>query len=927
MICPSRAVGKALPLLLDIILLICLLLPVVEASALTGFVLSAIGAEHWHLLEWAIALPPIFLLWLTLLMGLFVLISASMGIFYRKPRRVEVAYSSMPSMAMMICVYHYWVFSLLNSIPGIPMLRDIFVFRWLFFHSYSVRCSVSLWGNTLAGIIQDPDLTSIAPGVMLGDATRLVAHSFTAKSGGRLVYQTAPITIAGGVTIGGNTLIELGVEIERDAFVEPFSRVAAFTRIPAGEVWGGVPAAFLRRRDGLQPSQVDSASPPLDRPELLDLVATALGLPSQRITASTGSHNCDDWDSLGRMAIAAALEARHGIRLHPSQIFSLDSIAALASHVDAAAERSPGSPTPFRLPLDPELLPLLDGLQVTRQLLERAAGRDQPAGPVLRVAVAASFVAEPLAQSLRLWSDAFGLAIECEFAGFNQIVATLLDRNGLFHRNRAGLNLVLCRPEDLCSPRDADGRIAADLILEAAASFVSSGGSLLIADLPPVVSPYFQGDRAAVPGLQAHWAQRLQTIPGLRRFDFSGLIGRFGSDQAGDAEMEQVASTPYCNAIYGLLGMALAREVRRRRLPAKKVIALDADGTLWGGVLGEDGPEGVQPGGAFALFQRRLRQLREQGVLLTLVSKNEPEDVWNLLYHHPECQLRPDDFVASRIGWGDKSESLRQLAVELNLGLDSFVFVDDNPVERAAVEAGCPQVTVLPLPQNPVDYLPQLDRLWCFDGGGSSAEDLQRTEMLEHERVRRAGLEQSDDLASYLRSLDLELSFRLAEPDDLPRLAQLTQKTNQFNLSLLRRSEEEIRQLASTDASLWVASVQDRFGSYGLVGVVILCPFRLNGSAAARLDTFLLSCRALGRGVEESIVHAIASAAQDEGLAYLCAPYVEAPRNRPVLDFFRSQGWSDQNGQFHVALTTLPPLPKHVRLRLGAIHRPLFGQS
>ncbi len=927
MIFPRRVVRKALPLLLDTILLICLVLPMVEAGALAGLVLGAIGAEHWQLLVWATALPLVFLLWVTLLMGLFVLISMIAGTFYRKPRRMEVGYASMPSLAMMICVYQYWVFSLLSSMPAMRMLRDIFVFRWLFFHSYSVRCSIPLWGNTLAGAIQDPDLTSIGPGVMLGDATRLIAHSFTAKSGGRIVYQTAPITIAAGVTIGGNTLIELGVEIGKDAFVEPFSRVAAFTRIPAGEVWGGVPATFLRRRDGLQRHQGDPAPLSLDRPELLDLVATALGLPRQRFTPSSGSHNCDDWDSLGRMAIAAALEARHGIRLNPSQIFSLDSVAALARHVDGAAEHAPASPTPSPLPRDPELLPLLDGLQVTRQLLERAAGRDQPAGPALRVAVAASFVAEPLAQSLRLWSEAFGLAIECEFAGFNQIVATLLDRDGLFHRNRAGLNLVLCRPEDLCSPRDADGRIAADIILDAAASFASSGGSLLIADLPPVVSPYFQGDRAAVPGLQAHWLQRLQAIPGIRGFDFSGLIGRFGSDQAGDAEMEQVASTPYCNAIYGLLGRDLAREVRRRRLPAKKVIALDADGTLWGGVLGEDGPEGVQPGGVFALFQKRLRQLREQGILLTLVSKNEPEDVLNLLRHHPDCELRPDDFVSSRIGWGDKSESLSQLAVELNLGLDSFVFIDDNPVERAAVEARCPQVTVLPLPLNPADYLPQLNRLWCFDGAGSSNEDLQRTSMLEHERVRRAGLEQSDDLASYLQSLQLEVTFRPAEADDLPRLAQLTQKTNQFNLSLQRRSEEEIRQLAATEASLWVASVQDRFGSYGLVGAVILCPFSVHGSAAARLDTFLLSCRALGRGVEEAIVHGIAAAAQDQGLKYLCAPYVEAPRNRPALDFFRRQGWSDQNGEFHLALTTLPLLPSHVNLRLGAIHRPLSRQG
>lgn len=923
----AQFVIKQSPWFFQGLLLLGIFLPFVIAGALTGLVLLGLAVGQWSFLGWIAFLPLIYLLWLLILMGIFILLSGMARAFYRKPRREEFAYSAMP-ISMILCVYHYRICATLNAMPMVSwLLSDSSFFRWLFFRSYSTHCRIPLTGNSVNGAIQDPDITTIGPNVMIGGASRLIAHSFTASSHGRVIYQSAPITIARGVTVAGNTLIELGVTIEADALVEPFSRVAAFTRIPAGEVWGGVPAVFLRRRDGLQRLDEVAAPPALDRPELLDLVATALGLPRQRITAASGSHNCDDWDSLGRMAIAAALEARHGIRLNSNQIFSLDSVAALARHVDAAAEGSPASPKTAPLPRDPELLPLLDGLQVSRQLLDRAAGLEPPPGPGLRVVVAASFVAEPLAQSLRLWSQAFGLAIESEFAGFNQIVATLLDPHGLFHRNRAGLNLVLCRPEDLCTSRDADGRIAADLILDAAASFASSGGSLLIADLPPVVSPYFQGDRSAVPALQAHWLQRLQAIPGIRGFDFSGLIGRFGSDQAGDAEMEQVASTPYCNAIYGLLGRDLAREVRRRRLPAKKVIALDADGTLWGGVLGEDGPEGVQPGGVFALFQKRLRQLREQGILLTLVSKNEPEDVWNLLRHHPDCELRPDDFVSSRIGWGDKSESLRQLATELNLGLDSFVFVDDNPVERAAVEARCPQVTVLPLSLNPADYLPQLNRLWCFDGAGSSNEDLKRTSMLEYERVRRAGLEQSDDLASYLQSLELEVTFRPAEADDLPRLAQLTQKTNQFNLSLQRRSEEEIRQLAATQASLWVASVEDRFGSYGLVGAVILCPFSVHGSAAARLDTFLLSCRALGRGVEEAIVHGIAAAAQDQGLKYLCAPYVEAPRNRPALDFFRHQGWSDQNGEFHLALTTLPLLPSHVSLRLGAIHRPLFRQG
>jgi FkbH-like protein len=293
------------------------------------------------------------------------------------------------------------------------------------------------------------------------------------------------------------------------------------------------------------------------------------------------------------------------------------------------------------------------------------------------------------------------------------------------------------------------------------------------------------------------------------------------------------------------------------------------------------------------------------------VSKNAPEDIWALLEQHPDCLLRESDFAAHRINWNRKSDNLRELAAELNLGLDAFVFLDDNPAERADIEANCPAVTVVPLPTDAAGYAGIIDRLWCFDGLGVSPEDRQRTLMLQQEQQRRGMLSENQDLQGYLHALELHVTFARAEPAILPRLAQLIQKTNQFNLSLRRRNLQEITRLADSGAGLWTVAARDRFGDYGLVGVGILLPG--TDPAYHELDTFLLSCRALGRGVEEAFLHGICSAARANGAEYLLAPYAEGPRNQPVLEFFRNLGCKELPEQrFVLDLKDLPPIPSHL---------------
>jgi FkbH-like protein len=247
----------------------------------------------------------------------------------------------------------------------------------------------------------------------------------------------------------------------------------------------------------------------------------------------------------------------------------------------------------------------------------------------------------------------------------------------------------------------------------------------------------------------------------------------------------------------------------------------------------------------------------------------------------------------------------------LNLDPDSFVFVDDDPANRLEVEANAPGVVVVPLPSEAAEYCQALSRLWCFDAAAVTAEDLQRTVMIQQEQSRQEGRAEAGGMQSYLASLELVVEMREAEAGDLPRVAQLTQKTNQFNLSLKRRSLSEIQALVR-HARVFVISASDRFGEYGLVGVCILVP-----SSAQRgqfeFDTLLMSCRALGRGIEEAVLYGVRMAIEPAGATRLLAPFVEGPRNQPVLEFLIRAGFQEGSGgvfEYH-ALDNVK-LPAHV---------------
>jgi FkbH-like protein len=330
------------------------------------------------------------------------------------------------------------------------------------------------------------------------------------------------------------------------------------------------------------------------------------------------------------------------------------------------------------------------------------------------------------------------------------------------------------------------------------------------------------------------------------------------------------------------------------------VVVVDLDNTLWGGIVGEDGPQGIVLGetglgAAFVAFQEALLSLRAQGVLLAVASKNNEADVFEVFDSHPAMRLRREHWAASRIGWQSKSTSLKELAEELSLGLDSFVFVDDSATECAEVRRLLPQVTVVELPPDPARYVEVLRSEPALDRMRLTAEDLMRAVAYDAEKARaRAQLSAADlsdpgALRAHLKSLELKVAARRLRTCDVPRAAQLTQKTNQFNLTTIRRTEAEVELLRrDPEWSLYVLEVVDRFGDYGQTGLIFA---RRADAHTWHLDTVLVSCRVLGRGVESAFLWQVIEDLTGRGVRTLTARVVPTAKNGPAMDFLPRHGF------------------------------------
>lgn len=501
----------------------------------------------------------------------------------------------------------------------------------------------------------------------------------------------------------------------------------------------------------------------------------------------------------------------------------------------------------------------------------------------MTLSVSTTFTSEPLGELLDHWMQLLRLPFGVEFAPYGQLFQELLSPTSGLAQNREGVGVVLVRVEDWARVRGTDEGVAAacEDFHSAFTDFVTSRRSVpvVLALLPPTPT------LAAFDSLARSTAllrERVRGLPGVSLLEESDWDS-YAAEAIHDERSNELAHIPYTEEFFAALSGAIARRIHALKVPARKVLVLDCDNTLWGGVVGEDGPEGISLSAPYLELQRFASRQQAQGTLICLCSKNVEADVEQVFQLRKDFELGWSQLVVNRINWESKAANIQSLAEELNLGLDSFVFLDDNIVECETVRSALPAVATLHLAQ-PSDIATVVRQLWSLDKLTVTKEDLERTEMYRQNAARSRLEKAAPSLEAFLEQLNVQTHVAAPAAEQWPRVSQLTQRTNQFNITTIRRSEDELRALVASGAEVRIVSVSDRFGDYGDTGVAI---YRVDGDRVL-LDTFLLSCRVLGRGVEHEMLADIGRFAQARGAARVVVPFKPTKKNEPALKFLRS---------------------------------------
>lgn len=593
------------------------------------------------------------------------------------------------------------------------------------------------------------------------------------------------------------------------------------------------------------------------------------------------------------------------------------------------------------------------GLPQARQIEARLTQLAPPSRE-LRIGLLHSYTSDVLDPWLSFEASLQDLNCTIYHAPYGFLRQEAVPNSGLA-RHKPDISMLMLRREDLhpdfarplggFSVEQQDSlrvEALAELVALVAPLRAVVGGVLIVTFLPMMSSPGLGLYDAHSERSEAGWWSRFKAdaarflreqVSSALFLDLDEPVAQLGRERFFDARFWFTARSPF--------SAQAAREIARRvvslgaviKHSKVKVIVLDADNTLWGGIIGEDGINGIAlgpdyPGNAYVAFQRRLLELQQRGFILAMCSKNNEADVDQVLREHAHQVLREEHFAARRVNWLPKPQNLESLAEELNVGLDSFVFVDDSEHECLAVRGALPQVEVIRAPIHPLSVPSCLDRVARLEILSLTAEDRAKTQMYVHERQRkdleRVVARQGGDLGDYLRSLDMFMQVAIDDPKQITRLAQLTQKTNQFNLTTRRYSEEQIRRFVEDEDTLvGHFSLTDRFGSSGVVGLAIL---RRRASDAVELDTFLMSCRVIGRAAESAFIESLMRELSVRGVGIITAEFIPTAKNELAKDFLANHGFELQSdGKWLRVLARQParaaaefPIEVHVVSRIPA---------
>jgi FkbH-like protein len=572
-------------------------------------------------------------------------------------------------------------------------------------------------------------------------------------------------------------------------------------------------------------------------------------------------------------------------------------VAAMLAHAHAFLRQSPTLGTAQQivntLPLD---------------LPNRAAVR-------LKVAFLRSYTVEPSIPFLRALARLYGVDLTVKVGDFNSYAQEVIDPTSWLYQFNPDIVILASQTRDVAPDLwYGSGGVSADEAASVVSSIVSplvsiidclrsrTSASLIIQNLEQPDIPHAGlldsrreiGQEDLIKMVNRRLSLEALKYDGVYILDYDALVARHGRKHWHDEKKWLTSRSPVAadHLIFA------AREYLRFILPLSgrlsKVLVVDLDNTLWGGIVGEDGPTGIKigpeyPGATYLSLQRAILKMADRGVLLAICSKNNPTDALEVLENHPEMLLRPKHFAAIRINWIDKAQNLRGIAAELNVGIDSVAFLDDNPVERQRIKLELPEVSVIDLPTDPAEYASTLLSSPLFERLTITAEDRARGGYYAAERERKSLESSAGSLEDFYRSLEMKSEIVAVTPSTLARIAQLTQKTNQLNTTTKRYTESEVQAMARDPAwHLFGIKIADKFGDNGIVGVVFL---KIAGDTVD-IDTFLLSCRVIGRTVETMML----SHACDIGVAAGCVKidgwFLPTKKNEPAANIYPNNGFT-----------------------------------
>jgi FkbH-like protein len=536
----------------------------------------------------------------------------------------------------------------------------------------------------------------------------------------------------------------------------------------------------------------------------------------------------------------------------------------------------------------------------------------QPLIP-FRLGIISNATSHFMVPALTATAARFGIALECIEADYGQLMQEALAPDSLINRARADAVLVAIDYRGFSLSAPFGDAAAAEAVAGAAIEELrvlrdglrnNSGASCILQTLARPVEASFGSLDLALPGTSRNvidlFNRSLATTLAGRQdllLDVGGLAETVGLSAWHDPNLWNIGKIPFANSFLPIYADLICRLIAALRGKSRRCLVLDLDNTLWGGVIGDDGLEGIvlgqgdPQGEAHLDVQRTALALRERGIVLAVSSKNNDETARLPFQKHPEMLLRENHLAVFQANWNDKATNIRAIAAELALGLESFVFLDDNPAERRLVRDMLPEVAVPELPDDPALYARTLLAAGYFEAITFSSEDQKRADFYQ-DNARRVALQRATgDLDAYLATLNMTITFQPFDEIGRARIAQLISKSNQFNLTTRRYSEAQVGEIEA-DSQCFTLQIRlvDTFGDNGMISVIIC---RRDGDAW-QIDTWLMSCRVLGRRVEQAVLQELVTNARALGIGRLIGTYRPTERNRLVEDHYSKLGFAER---------------------------------